>query len=123
MRYLVNDIYPCIQGEGVNTGVPMMLVRLHGCPVECVFCDTRETWTIDPNNEVEALTGALGTSPRYARVSPETIVEQIDALNPSRGIGRRTRYPRPWRIGTSPSRPRLLGELRDKRHGLGSRGR
>jgi len=86
MRYLVNDIYPCIQGEGVNTGVPMILVRLHGCPVECVFCDTRETWTIDPNDEVEALKNALGTSPRYARVSPETIVEQIDELNPSRGI-------------------------------------
>ena len=86
MQYLVNDIYPCIQGEGVNTGVPMILLRLHGCPVECVFCDTKETWTIDPTEEVNALEKALGTSPRYARVSAETIADKIDELNPDKRV-------------------------------------
>lgn len=42
--YYVNTIYPTIQGEGGLAGTPMTLVRLQGCPVGCVFCDTAETW-------------------------------------------------------------------------------
>jgi 6-pyruvoyltetrahydropterin/6-carboxytetrahydropterin synthase len=41
--YVVNDIYTCIQGEGVQTGVAMVLLRLQGCAVGCPWCDTKET--------------------------------------------------------------------------------
>jgi 7-carboxy-7-deazaguanine synthase len=44
MEYPINTIYPCIQGEGVNTGIPMVLVRFNGCNLRCSFCDTKETW-------------------------------------------------------------------------------
>ena len=40
----VNNIYGAIQGEGVNMGVPVVILRLQGCSVGCLLCDTRETW-------------------------------------------------------------------------------
>ena len=50
MDYLVNDIYPAIQGEGVHTGIPMILIRLQGCDVKCPWCDTKETWEASVEN-------------------------------------------------------------------------
>lgn len=40
----LNDVYASVQGEGSLTGVPMIVIRLMGCPVGCPFCDTKETW-------------------------------------------------------------------------------
>ena len=40
----VQAIYASIQGEGAMTGTPMIVLRLMGCGVGCVFCDTKETW-------------------------------------------------------------------------------
>lgn len=77
--FTVNDVYTTIQGEGCLTGVPMVLVRLHGCPVGCPFCDTKETWDHDPENEVPELADALGTSPRYVRVDVLTLADYIAA--------------------------------------------
>lgn len=48
MIYAVNEIYACLQGEGAKVGVPMALVRLQGCQVGCPFCDTKNTWALDP---------------------------------------------------------------------------
>lgn len=43
-QYAVNAFYPTIQGEGGQAGTPMLLLRLQGCPIGCVFCDTPESW-------------------------------------------------------------------------------
>lgn len=63
-RYPINDLYPCIQGEGVQTGTPMLLLRFQGCYVGCPFCDTKETWNIDPQNEAGPAE-AVGTNPKF----------------------------------------------------------
>lgn len=65
MTYRVNDIYRCIQGEGCQTGVPMVLLRLHGCGVGCAWCDTKETWQVDRLNRVDSIAEALGTNSRW----------------------------------------------------------
>lgn len=44
VSYAVNNLYATIQGEGALTGTPMILLRLHNCPVGCPFCDTKYTW-------------------------------------------------------------------------------
>ena len=41
MRTLrVTEIYPSIQGESQHAGRPCVFVRLTGCPLRCVWCDT-----------------------------------------------------------------------------------
>jgi 7-carboxy-7-deazaguanine synthase len=33
-----------LQGEGISTGVPSTFIRLQGCTLKCVFCDTLDVW-------------------------------------------------------------------------------
>jgi len=39
MKKIISDLYPCIQGEGMYSGVPHVLVRLIGCNLHCAFSD------------------------------------------------------------------------------------
>ena len=42
---LVNEIYGCVkQGEGKSSGKDVMFVRLSGCNLACIWCDTPYTW-------------------------------------------------------------------------------
>lgn len=38
----VHSIFNSIQGEGLLTGLPMIFVRLAGCPLRCRWCDTTD---------------------------------------------------------------------------------
>lgn len=42
--YEVVEIYSAVQGEGVNAGLPMVIVRLRGCNLRCSWCDTKYAW-------------------------------------------------------------------------------
>ncbi|MEM7032604.1 MAG: 7-carboxy-7-deazaguanine synthase QueE [Chloroflexota bacterium] len=77
--YLVNDIYMAVQGEGVQTGVAMVLLRLHGCQVGCPWCDTKETWDVDTHYKCDTLAEILGTNPKYTETTPSDILAYIQA--------------------------------------------
>jgi 7-carboxy-7-deazaguanine synthase len=40
MTFKVNEVFHSIQGEGARIGRPCLFIRLSGCPLRCVYCDT-----------------------------------------------------------------------------------
>jgi organic radical activating enzyme len=56
----VNEVYgPCHQGEGRESGMPIVVLRLAGCNLACVWCDSRYAWNwgeYDPKVEIMSLT-------------------------------------------------------------------
>lgn len=72
-RYLVNEIYPCLQGEGPQLGVPAVLVRFQVCNLRCTWCDTPYTHTLSsdpvnrdtqPNNDKTQVSASASREPR-----------------------------------------------------------
>ncbi len=41
MKFKINEIFYSIQGEGFNTGMATVFVRLSGCNLSCEWCDTK----------------------------------------------------------------------------------
>lgn len=46
---------PTIEGEGMFIGTPRLLVRLSGCALKCVTCDTKYSWSVKGSKEYPAL--------------------------------------------------------------------
>lgn len=42
---LINEIYPAVCGESRYNGYPCTLVRLTGCHIRCVWCDSEHSFT------------------------------------------------------------------------------
>jgi len=47
----LNTIYPACEGEGVHIGTPQIFIRLQGCAVGCINCDSKQTWKFDRSKE------------------------------------------------------------------------
>src|ERR687898_625729 len=41
----ITEIFKSIQGESTHAGRPCIFVRLTGCPMRCVWCDSEYTFT------------------------------------------------------------------------------
>ena len=40
----VVEIFNSIEGEGKRAGIPCTFIRLHGCNLNCTYCDSRYAW-------------------------------------------------------------------------------
>ncbi|MBV2131048.1 7-carboxy-7-deazaguanine synthase QueE [Arsukibacterium indicum] len=76
MLYKVNEIFETIQGEGSFTGVPAVFIRLQGCPVGCSWCDTKHTWTINPDLQVatDTLMAKSAETEQWAALTAEQLL-------------------------------------------------
>ena len=55
MRFKVNEVFHSIQGEGTRIGRPCLFIRLTGCPLRCVYCDTEYAFYDGTTRELDAL--------------------------------------------------------------------
>ena len=82
-NYKVNELFQTIQGEGFYTGVPAIFIRLQGCDVGCAWCDTKNTWEIDPDKQssLHELSDHSDQSSCWAEVSAQGIIDEIKRLD------------------------------------------
>jgi 7-carboxy-7-deazaguanine synthase len=55
MKFKVNEVFHSIQGEGTRIGRPCLFIRLTGCPLRCVYCDTEYAFYDGAMRELEDL--------------------------------------------------------------------
>jgi 7-carboxy-7-deazaguanine synthase len=59
----VNEVFFSIQGEGTRAGEPCIFVRLTGCPLRCVWCDTAYAFYEGEKREQAELLAELAAYP------------------------------------------------------------
>lgn len=55
----INEIFWSAQGEGLNSGVSSIFVRLTGCSLRCAYCDTRLAWSRGRERSVEEIVASV----------------------------------------------------------------
>ncbi|MBA6264606.1 MAG: 7-carboxy-7-deazaguanine synthase QueE [Colwellia sp.] len=83
VKYKINELFETIQGEGAFTGQPSIFIRLQGCPVACSWCDTKHTWDINLEDEVNA--SAMLTKKAESQTWSALSVEAILAVITDKG--------------------------------------
>lgn len=59
----VNEVFFSIQGEGTRAGEPCVFVRLTGCPLRCVWCDTAYAFHEGETRNEDDLVAEIGKHP------------------------------------------------------------
>ncbi|WP_318446091.1 7-carboxy-7-deazaguanine synthase QueE [Photobacterium leiognathi] len=77
--YKINEVFETIQGEGVFTGVPAIFVRLQVCPVGCSWCDTKQTWTAEPQDlaSLEQIMAKTEDSPLWTQLDANGVAQLL----------------------------------------------
>lgn len=90
MKYKINEIFYSIQGEGRNTGMPAIFIRLAGCNLKCSFCDTNhsEKLTLNESELLEEVKKypcnnivITGGEPTEQNLEPLLIILNINNYN------------------------------------------
>jgi 7-carboxy-7-deazaguanine synthase len=86
----VSEVFDSLQGEGPSIGQPCSFLRLAGCNLHCVWCDTKYTWdwenysyadNVTPQT-IDALVERLSQAPRVVITGGEPLLQQagLEAL-------------------------------------------
>jgi 7-carboxy-7-deazaguanine synthase len=77
----VNEIFFSIQGEGTRMGRPCAFVRLTGCPLRCVWCDTAYAFQEGRRRSEEDVLAELEAMPcRLVTLTGGEPLSQVEAF-------------------------------------------
>jgi 7-carboxy-7-deazaguanine synthase len=66
----ITEIFYSLQGEARTVGLPTVFVRLTGCPLRCLYCDTEYAFNGGELFSIEDIAGRVaGFAPRYVTVT------------------------------------------------------
>ena len=66
----ITEIFYSLQGEARTVGLPTVFVRLTGCPLRCVYCDTEYAFSGGRMRDIEEIAAEVaGYQPRYVTVT------------------------------------------------------
>jgi 7-carboxy-7-deazaguanine synthase len=81
MTLVVNEIFFSIQGEGTRAGRPCVFVRLTGCPLRCVWCDTAYAFHEGKRRELDEVVAEVEAFPcRLLTLTGGEPLSQVDAF-------------------------------------------
>ncbi len=77
----ITEIFYSLQGEARTVGLPTVFVRLTGCPLRCVYCDTEYAFTGGEMMSLADITAEVARySPRYVTVTGGEPLAQPNCL-------------------------------------------
>ena len=66
----ITEIFYSLQGEARTVGLPTVFVRLTGCPLRCVYCDTEYAFSGGESTGIGQICAQVASySPRYVTVT------------------------------------------------------
>lgn len=75
----ITEIFYSLQGESNTVGIPTVFIRLTGCPLRCVYCDTAYAFTGGKKIEIaEIITQAEQYGTKYITVTGGEPLAQPD---------------------------------------------
>lgn len=63
MALRISEIFHSLQGEAARIGLPTVFVRLTGCPLRCVWCDTTHSFTGGSAASIESVLAEVARYP------------------------------------------------------------
>lgn len=77
----ITEIFYSLQGEARTVGLPTVFVRLTGCPLRCVYCDTEYAFSGGDLLNLEQIAAEVaGYQPRYVTVTGGEPLAQPNCL-------------------------------------------
>ena len=59
----ITEIFYSLQGEALTSGLPTIFVRLTGCPLRCVYCDTEYAFSGGERQSLETIIATIDGFP------------------------------------------------------------
>ena len=77
----ITEIFYSLQGEARTVGLPTVFVRLTGCPLRCVYCDTEYAFSGGELFSIEQIVERVAShAPRYVTVTGGEPLAQKNCL-------------------------------------------